>query len=221
MNKRKFADNLGYQKLWCIFIFGSIFGSIYEMSFVFLKRLIMEGIYFWEIRTGVIYGPFNIIYGFGAVIMAIFFINKGLKWYQILIRGSICGGLIEYIISLLQEVFTGTTSWNYNGYFLNINGRTTIVYMLFWGLICLFFVKIIYPILDKCLKKIPYKLGTLFLNILITFLIIDMFISFSAIIRQYLRRKNVEPITFYGEYLDKTFPDERLKKVYSNMEVVR
>lgn len=209
----------GYQKLWFVFIIGSLVGSIYETIYVFLKNLIIYHTYIYELHTGVIYGPFNIIYGVGAVIITLLLVNKKYPWYHILWRGMLIGGLIEYFISFLQESFTGTTSWNYSNYFLNINGRTTIIYMLFWGLLCLIYVKFVYPLISRLFKLISNKYGKIILNILIFLLSIDMFISFSAIIRQYLRRQNIKPYTFYGEFLDKYYTDDRLKMVYTNMEV--
>ncbi len=220
MNKKVFAEKLEFQKLFSIFIIGSIVGCYYEMIYNFFRHLILYGDIFWDIRTGVIYGPFNVIYGFGAMLMAKFLCEKNLKWWKIFLYGAVVGGLCEYILSLLQEIFTGTVSWNYSGYFLNINGRTTIPYMLFWGLLCLLFVEVVYPFISKLLNKIPYRIGSIIFNIMVVFLSIDMFLSFSAVIRQYLRRCNYPPYTFYGEFLDRAYPDEVLKKVYSNMEFV-
>ena len=46
---------------------------------------------------------------------------------------------------------------------------------------------------------------------------LNMFISFSAVIRQNFRRNDVKPFTHYGKFLDKYYDDERLKKTYNNM----
>ena len=219
MCSKDLTNKLSYQELWLIFILGSLFGSIYETIYVLIKNLIINGSVVYELHTGVIYGPFNVIYGLGVVVITILLTRKKYSNWNILLRGALIGGLIEYIISFLQEVFTGTTSWDYSNYFLNIHGRTTIIYMIFWGIICFFFVKEIYPIIDNFYHKINNKLGSIILKTLIIFLCLDMFISFSAIIRQYLRRQNIKTFTFYGDLLDKYYPDERLKKVYTNMEV--
>ena len=217
MKKEVFAKGLSKEKLWCIFIIACIFGCYFEMIKNLIEHFISNGDLFWERRSGLIYGPFSIVYGVGAVLLTIFLINKNYKSFNIFIFGGLICGFLEYLINFLQEKFIGTISWDYSDQFLNINGRTTIPIIIGWGLLCLVFVKIIYPFLSRIIEKIPKKIGTVILRVLIIFLIIDMFISFSALIRQFLRRKDVKPFTIYGELLDKYYTDERLAKAYPNM----
>lgn len=218
VNKGKiFAKGICFQKLFIIFVIGSIFGNYYEMIFNLIHDLIKEGTIFWEVRRGVIYGPFSPIYGAGAVIITAFLAEKNHKWYQTFIYGSLLGGAAEYIIGFLQETFTGTVSWDYSNMFLNIGGRTTIPFMLFWGLLALIFIKYIYPPISNLIESIPYKQGKIILNILVIFLSIDMFISWTALIRQTLRRNDYPPFTIVGEFYDKVYTDERLKKAFPNM----
>ena len=220
MKKEVFAKGICAKKLWIIFIIGSIFGCYFEMIKNFFECLIATGTIFWERRSGVIYGPFSVIYGFGAVLITIFFVNKKYKDIKIVLLGGLMCGFAEYLINFLQETFIGTISWDYSDQILNINGRTTIPIMFCWGLICFLFVRYIYPFISNLVEKIPYKQGTIALYTLVTLLIIDMFISYTALFRQFLRQKDVKPLTFYGEFLDKTYPDERLKKAFPNMEFV-
>jgi len=217
--EKTFAKGICFQKLFIIFIIGCIFGNYYEMIMNFIKHYINDGSIFWEVRRGVIYGPFSPIYGAGAVLMTALLAEKKHKWYQTFIYGSLLGGFAEYTIGFLQETFIGTISWDYSTYFLNINGRTTIPIMLIWGLICLIFVNFIYPLISKQIEKIPYKTGTIVLNIFVVLLSINMFISWTALIRQFLRRHNYEPFTFIGEIYDKVYTDERLKKAFPNMVI--
>lgn len=91
--------------------------------------------------------------------------------------------------------------------------------MLLWGIICLVFVKIVYPFLSKLIEKIPYEIGTKITKILVIIIAIDMFISFGAVIRQNLRRNNIPPYSPLGTFFDKAYTDERLKKAYPNMKV--
>ena len=44
-----------------------------------------------------------------------------------------------------------------------------------------------------------------------------MLISWSALIRQNLRRNNVPAYTVVGEFFDRHYPDEFLEKFYPNM----
>ena len=221
MKKDKvFAEGLCLEKICTIFIIFSVFGCYYEMILEFVKRFIKDGTIFWETRSAVLYGPFNVIYGLGAVIVLLILGRKYMRWYKVFIYGSLIGGLFEYICSFLQEKITSTTSWNYSHQLLSINGRTTIPIMIGWGLICLIFIKWIYPHLSNLIESIPNKTGTIILSILMILLCIDMLLSFSAVLRQNFRQNNMKPISFFGEFLDKYYPDERIKKAYPLMRFV-
>lgn len=217
--KKIFAKGVCWQKLFIIFIIGCLFGNYYEMILNLVRHYLKDGSIFWEVRRGFIYLPLSPVYGLGAVLMTLAFAEKNYKWHQILIYGSVLGGSFEYIISFLQETFTGTISWNYTRYPLDINGRTTIPIMLLWGLLCVIFIKLVYPFLSKYIEKIPYKPGNIIAKILVIIITLDALISFTAIIRQSLRREGFEPLTFIGETFDKIYTDERLKKAYPNMRV--
>lgn len=218
LNQKPVNNPLSFYSLTIVFTVGCIFGCYYEMILNLITHLIWNHEFFWETRSGVIYGPFSIIYGVGAVLMTIFLVNRNLKWYQIFIFGALIDGLFEYLTSYLQEFFTGTISWNYNDHFLSFDGRTSVQVMIIWGLICLFYVYLAYPLIDKIISFFNNKKGHLFIKILAIFLCIDIFLSFSAVIRQYLRHENIPAYTPYGQFLDTVYPDERVKKAYPNME---
>ncbi len=214
-----FAKGLCWQKLIIIFIIGCLFGNYYEMILNLVRHYLRDGSIFWEVRRGFIYFPLSPVYGAGAVLMTLAFAEKNYKWHQILVYGAVLGGSFEYIISFLQETFTGTVSWNYTKYPLDINGRTTIPIMILWGILCVIFIKLIYPYLNKIIEKIPYKIGNTIAKILIIIITLDAIISFTAVLRQTLRREGIKPITFIGEICDKIYTDERLKKAYPNMKI--
>lgn len=61
--------------------------------------------------------------------------------------------------------------------------------MVFLGLLGLFFTTKFYPKLSNYIEKIPYKLGKIIIRFLLITVSLDMLISFTAILRQSLRRK--------------------------------
>ena len=131
---------------------------------------------------------------------------------------SLAGGIVEYLISFLQETFTNSVSWDYSQKLLNINGRTTIIFMMFWGLLGVIFVYIIYPFLSNSIEKIPKDIGNKVMPFIVILMCLNMFISFSAVIRQNFRRNDVKPFTHYGKFLDKYYDDERLKQTLGYLE---
>lgn len=251
-----FAEGNSFKKLFFVFVIGSVFGDYYERIINLVGHSWGGEHWFWERRSGVIYGPFSVIYGLGAVIMVLAFVSlpqviikkraaaagakavkpaaaeakttkpaagakditkTPLKWWQIWLLGGILGGVLEYILGVLQETFTGTSSWDYSDHWMNIGAKTSPYVMLIWGLICLIFVKFAYPWISKQIEKIPAKIGNIVFWILLAFLAVDIFISFSAVLRMNLRRNEVPSFTPYGQFLDAVYPDARVKAAYPNM----
>ncbi len=220
MNKKEpeiFAKGLCFKKYFFFFVIGSIFGCYYEMILNLISHFMGGDPWFWETRSGVIYGPFSVIYGLGVIIMIWCLAEKGLKWWQIFIYGALLGAACEYIVGFLQETFTGTMSWNYSDHFLNLHGRTSFFVACVWGLICLILIKYVYPFISRQIERIPVKIGNIIFYSLLVFLIIDIFISFSAVIRMNLRHHEVPTFTPYGQFLDSVYPDERVHRAYPNM----
>lgn len=218
--KKVFAKGLSFYKLFILFVIGCVVGTYYEQILTLVKHYIKDGSIVWEYRRGVIYGPFSPIYGAGTVLMVYLLARKPREWYQTFLYGAVLGGAFEYTISFLQQTFIGTVSWDYSHQFLNINGRTTVPIMFFWGICSILLVYFIYPWISKLIEKIPYDTGIMVSRVLLVFLILDMLVSWSALIRQTLRRNDIKPFTVVGEFFDTYYPDEYLKKYFPNMVAV-
>ncbi len=194
-----------------LFLIGSIIGFLYEG----LLELLKNGT--WVNRQGLIYGPFSQVYGIGFIIIY-WILHKIQKISHLFIIGTITGGCIEYILSLLQEYIFGTISWDYSNYLFNINGRTSLFHALCWGLLALLFVKFIFPILIKFCKLFENKIGYFITWILLILLIIDIFISIVASIRQDQRKHHILPKYPFEKFIDYYYPDERMNQIYNNKQ---
>jgi len=217
MATEKFAEGTCFKKLFFVFIFGCVFGCFYEMILNFCAHLIWNHEIFWETRSGVIYGPFSIIYGLGAVILTYVFTRRKFKWWQIFLLGGLIGGVFEVFVGYIQEIFTGTSSWNYGDHWLNIAGKTSPRIMFVWGFICLVYMLAVYPAFSNLIEKIPSKIGDFIFWALLAFIIADCFISFTAVVRMNLRHHNVPVYTPYGRFLDHNYSDARIHRAYPNM----
>ncbi len=214
----KFAEGLCFKKLFFIFLIGSVIGTIYEDILIFVRTWMETGVGVWMTHRGVIYGPFNVIYGFGAALMCWLLLRKPYKNWQIFLYSALMGGAVEYLLSLGQELVIGTRSWDYSNQILDINGRTTLPIMLIWGAMGLVFMKIVYPWVSSLIEKIPPAVGENLFIALLIFMIFNMVVSWSALIRQNLRHHEIRPLTPIGEFYDRYYPDEFLRKYYTNME---
>lgn len=216
-DKRTFAKGFCFPKLVFIFVLGCSIGVYYEQLLTLFHHYMIDGSIVWESRRGVIYGPFNPLYGAGIVVMTVLLARKKYPWYITLLYGALAGGIFEYLISYLQEWAIGTTSWDYTGYFLEIGGRTTVPFMVFWGTGGLIFAYVVYPFISKQIEKIPYNLGMMITRALVIFMMFNMLISWTALFRQTMRRQGYKPYTVVGKLYDKIYTDEYLGHYFPNM----
>jgi len=220
--KKKFAAGFCFKKYFLVFLIGSIFGAYYEEIMLLIRTYIHTGTFQYVVRRGVIYGPLSPVYGAGCVLITMAFARqKNFKWYHYLFYGALACGAVEYLISFLQETFIGTVSWDYSDLFLNINGRTTFIYMLFWGFLTLLWCGFIYPKLSYWIENIPYRFGNILFWILLVLVSLDCLISWTALFRSFLRRQNIPPATFVGEFYDSYYTDEFLNRHFTNMIITR
>lgn len=200
-------------KLFCVFVIGSIIGYLLEM----IVGLVQNG--HFVSKQGLIYGPFSQVYGIGLVIYYLVIPNNK-KNIEIFLISMFLGGIVEYIFSYLQETFFGTISWDYSNLLFNINGRTSLLHCIYWGIGGILFSKYIRPQIEKIdllYPKMWFKVLIIFLAI---FLLFDIIISSLACKRQEERKEGIEPKNNIEIFLDKTYTDEVLNEIYSNAKEI-
>ncbi|MEG1069129.1 MAG: putative ABC transporter permease [Ruthenibacterium sp.] len=206
------AGKNGYKLIW-VFIIGCLVGFTAEMIFAYAKTGA------WVNRQGLIYGPFNQIYGLGAVLFTLTLYRfRNANGAVVFITSALVGSAFEWTCSFLQEFVFGCVSWEYSDTPANIGGRTNLFFAICWGVMDFLFIRNLYPFMSEAVEKIPNRIGkplTIFLAILMS---LDIIISFSAVTRQSMRIKGNAPDTAIGAFLDRHYPDEYLKKVYPSMQ---
>lgn len=214
MEKNKiFAKDYSYYKIFSMFIIGSIIGYIYES----ILAIFQTGAFIN--KQELIYGPFAPVYGLGAVLFLL--VCKNLKGnIKIFIAAAISGGVLEYLYSFFQEMFFGTISWDYSNAITNIEGRTTIIYCIGWGLLGIVYMKWIYPGLSKLIEKIPYKIGVPITWVMVIFMVFNINITIFSSVRQNERRKSIQPKNNIDTFYDTHYPDWLLKERHPNRRSV-
>lgn len=208
-----FARGLSFYKLVWVFIAGSLIGTWYEEIYTFFRH----GTY--ENRSAVFFGPFNPLYGL-AFVLVLLLLRRFESAPAAIFAGALFCGLFEYSANFAQEFFTGSVSWNYEDKILNINGRTTLLYALFFGVFSYVMVFHVYPLLSRWIESLPVKPARVITKVMIVFLSFNMVITYSALIRQGLRVEGVEPYTPIGEYYDEVFTDAYIEDKFPNMNLI-
>ena len=208
-----FAKGMGIYKLLLVCFIGSFAGVVVEL----LWCLIING--YLESRSGLVYGPFNLLYGAGAVVLTVClyrFRNRS-GWISFL-GGMIVGTVVEYVCSWGQEMIFGSRSWDYSAMPFNINGRVCLLYSVFWGFLGILWIKDLYPRMAKWILKIPNKPGKIITVVLTIFLAWNSVVSLAAVHRWTERLQNQPASNAVEQLLDERFPNERLERIYANME---
>ena len=200
-----------YKIIWIIFI-GSFAGVIIEMAWCLLKNGYVES------RRGMVWGPFNFLYGAGAALLSITlyrFRNHG-QWLSFL-GGMIVGSVLEYFCSWAQEMLVGSRSWDYSNVPFNLNGRICLLYSVFWGILGVVWIKRIFPMVSALIQKIPRKIAKPFTWLCVVFFIIDLLVSGVAVRRWSKRMEGIPPQNAITRAIDKDFDDERMERIFPNM----
>lgn len=152
LTRGKAPYKLNFFNLFWTFVVCSILGLIIEVIF----HLVITGGE-WQDRAGLLFGPFSPIYGFGAVLMTLALNGiRGKNVFLIFLLSAIIGGAFEYFTSWFMQYAFGITSWDYTGTFLSIDGRTNGMFMFFWGILGVAWVKLLMPSIFKLIYLIPW-----------------------------------------------------------------
>ena len=160
----------------CFFSY-SMLGFFLEGTFTLITKN--------NFSSGILYGPWTPVYGIGAILTIIIsnkifknmHQNRKIETIVTFIILSIVLTFIEWLGGILIENLFNETMWNYQNYKFNIGKYISLEMALLWGVISIFIIYFIKPIIDKIENKIS-KYITIILTILfVTDLIITAIIK--------------------------------------------
>lgn len=201
--------------IWVFFV-GCIVGYVVETVFCLLTNGVIES------RQGVLYGPFSQIYGFGAVILVLLLSPLSEFSDRVLfVASAVYGGLFEAAASLIQELMFGTVSWEYSAKALSLlNGRTNLLYMVFWGALGIACIRWFYPRVYNFVASLQLRSRRFFTILIAVTMSFNMLLSACAVSRWSERQEGIPPQTRFDELMDANYPNELLEEIYPNMQFV-
>lgn len=124
------------------------------LEFIFIFLLFSFIGYVWEVflyvvkfgkfvNRGNLHGPWLIVYGLGGLFIYYVLMNLKCNYLELFIFGIFGCGIIEYGVSVIEEMIWKKRWWDYSNKFLNINGRVCFVSLFFFGLCSVLFVKFV------------------------------------------------------------------------------
>lgn len=200
-----------YYKLFLLFLIGAFLGDIIETVFC----RITEGV--WMSRSSVVWGPFSIVWGLGAVVVTLLMYKYRDCSYQFLFTiGALLGGVYEYICSIFTELAFGIVFWDYSHIPFNLNGRINLLFCFFWGAVSVIWLKLLYPSLSNLIEKIPAHYGKSTTWIFAAFMLVNIVISGMALMRYDQRSRGIEAGNVLQLTIDTRFNDTRMRQIYPN-----
>ena len=211
-----FAQGCGFYKLACLFFIGALGGDMIETIFCRLTAGV------WMSRSSVLYGPFSIVWGFGAVLLTLLLYRyRDRSDSFIFVFGTVLGGAYEYGCSVVSELLFGTVFWDYSHIPFNLGGRINLLYCFFWGIATVVWIKYCYPLLSRWIERLPLRLGRVLTWLIVLFMVVNMALSALALGRFAQRQSDPAPAQdALGQFLDERFPDGRMERIYPNIQFV-
>lgn len=196
---------LGFYLLFWAFFSGSFTGVVFETLYTMIRTSQFEN------RSGLVLGPFNLVYGLGALCLtAVLYRLRNRNIFALLLSGMLIGGLVEIICSYVQENVFGSISWNYVSQPFNVAGRTSLLLSYYWGVMAVIWIRAVFPAIARGLEKIPTRLLKPLTWILFCFMVLNIALSGAAVWRWSERRRG-EPADHAAEaLLDEFYPDARM-----------
>lgn len=199
--------------MFWIFVICSLLGDAAEVLFVRAT----EGT--WMSRSSLLYGPFSVVWGLGGVLLtAVLSADTHKSGAYIFIKGALTGGAYEYACSAFTEYFYGAVFWDYSHLPLNIGGRVSLIFCIFWGLLALLWVRGVYPRLSAIILRVPPAHGRIAAVVLAVLLAADIALTAAALGRMSARADGKAPSWAAEELLDRVYTDEYLARRYENLK---
>lgn len=214
---------LNFFNLFWVFVVCSVLGLLIET--VHHMVIVDPGVY--QDRAGMLFGPFSLIYGFGAVFMTIA-LNRFYKknFALIFLVSAVIGGLFEYFVSWFMQTAFGAVAWDYSGMTIFgipdpiamlAGGRTATPFMVAWGLLGLVWIKLLLPNMLKLINMIPWKIRYSFTTICAALMLVNGAMTLMALDCWFQRVSHVPetaPVEqFFAQHFDNEFMENRFQSM--------
>lgn len=215
---------LDFFNLFWVFVVCCFLGLVIET--VYHMVVVDPGVY--QDRTGMLFGPFSPIYGFGAVLMTIA-LNRFYKsnFLIIFLVSAVIGGLFEAAVSWFMQTGFGAVAWDYTGstifglfpdpIAILFHGRTSALFMCMWGVLGCVWIKLCLPWLLKLINLIPWKARYGVTTLCAALMLVNGVMTLQALDCWYQRESGYQPTSpieeFYAKNYDNSFMEHRFQSM--------
>lgn len=180
---------------------------IYEILYLFLLFIIYSIIgYFTEVifcyivdrkfsfNRGFLIGPYIPIYGVSIICMVRLLAPYKDDLIALFVLSAVACTIIEYVTSYVMEKMFKLRWWDYSHLSFNINGRVCLMNSVLFGVGSIFITKIINPLIEGGLTKVPTWLIIIISSIALVIFIADIIVSYIAVLNIKLEVKKYDRV---------------------------
>ena len=103
-------------------------------------------------------GPVCPIYGFCIAILRIVLYPLADTWILLFVASVALATAIELLTGFVMDKIFDTKWWDYSSNKFNLGGYICLSFSLIWGALCVFIVKVLFPLVDGLYRLIPLKI---------------------------------------------------------------
>lgn len=196
-----------YQKLFWLFMIGSLIGVVLEGLFC----LFVGGK--WETHVVSMWGPFCIIYGFGAAGLYIGSVKleKKSTWVKFA-AFAVIATIVEYLCGWLLKYVLNMQAWDYSKAFMNVEGIVCLKMTVAWGVLGVLFSKYALPHIEKVFSLTDTLWRKALCVALSVFMAVNLSLTAVCIVRWAERHIGIEPTTQFEMFIDGKYNDDLMSK---------
>lgn len=140
--------SISYEPLFWLFMAGNLLGVLLEGVWCLAVH------HHWETHVTTIWGPFNVVYGVGAVCMYLAAAKSaGWRLWQRFLLFTAVGTVVEWLVAVIQMRLFHSVSWDYGNLRFSLGGRISLLMSLIWGVLGLLFSVFALPQIDRGLAR--------------------------------------------------------------------
>lgn len=169
------------------------------------------------INRGFVNCPLCPIYGFGAVLFAVFLPELTNNVLFLFIGGTVLATVLEFVTGLSMEKIFHKKLWDYSKHRFNLDGYICLRFSIIWGLLAILTMVFVNPLLCLLAGLVPYAVALIALWSMSILLVLDFITTAMAVLGMQVKAKQLAQLQEGMQITSRALENALTKKVQSRM----